>query len=1083
MRLLIKKLIVILTISLSFSWEGLSQSQFYSIKIAESGIFKLEEEDAKRLGANSLSDISFFGYPGMLPQPLQEEQLAKQEIPSFIQNGVLYIYLEGPHVFEKDSSFNWNYRHHLYADSLSYLIGVGSRTKDVSTLELPESISAPKPLYQLIPFKGEENNILNSGRTWYSEAILPQSSRTISVFKQAGNSERWKLFGTLMSSSSTPSSISILLDDQEGYEASFDAIPTTTYGIKGIEDQFSFEFSPKENRLDRIRTSFKSADQSATGYWDNICVGIPYSSQTLGPGIYYNWNAESVSLVKDPKLSYWDVSDFFRPQRLEFALNTEPKIDKLIVFNPEEVSALSQFKSISKQLSESNSSSELIIIAPKIFSFSAEKLKSHKIQIGIPTEVVWIEEIIDHFGYGNQDLTAIRNYIASRYHHSNSLKNVLLFGKGTFDYKGKLGGRPNLIPTYSSRNSLNPLTTYSSDDYFGMVEIGQGSWAESSEGDEMMQIGVGRLPVISKEEALVVVNKIIAYESSHEPGFWKKGISFLVDDGDNNIHMRDAEKHATYLEENHPFIQQKKLYLDSYEQVTEGTNQKSPQAISALEKTLEEGTLILNYIGHGNETSLTAEEVFTVADIRNWPKQKNLALWVTATCEFGRQDSPFFRSAAEELLIASDRGAIGILSTGRPVFSSVNFSVNEAFIQEAFQSNTSGYQDLGTIFKNTKNKSLKGPFNRNFSLIGDPSLKLAKPELAVDLISIEDKAGNTLNSLPSGQALILKSAIIDPVSGATQIGYHGNYQIEIWGGQSDKKSFGDENPPFSYTESEVVLFRGEGSVLNGELTTEIFIPRKLGEKEFSARIRIIAMENQSNFEAFGTESVLAKESNETVLDREGPSIQLLLNGVDPVSNSFPSTSLFAHIDLEDRSGIDISGLLPERQLSVEINGGAPLYLNREFIARNNRFESGYIEILLEGFVEGKNEILINAWDNLGNQSNLSVPFFVKGSEQLKILNHKTYPNPTNEVSNFILEHNRPGENFQITISIFQTTGQAIFTESLRLTKASARIDDLSWIFLQNQSKYPAKGTYIYKLTLQSETDNSTATVSGQIVIK
>ncbi|MBN3520145.1 type IX secretion system sortase PorU [Algoriphagus lutimaris] len=1083
MRLLIKKLLLFLAISISFTWDGFSQSQFYSVKISDSGVYKLDEEEAKKLGANSLSDISFYGYPGMLPQLLQEEKLDKQEIPSFIQNGVLYIYLEGPHIFEKGDSSNWEYKHHLYSDSLSYLIGVGKRTMDVSTIELPESISASKTIYQLIPFKGDDNNILNSGRTWYSEAILPQSSRTISVFEQAGNSDNWKLFGTLMSRSTAPSTISILLDDQELYKASFEAIPNTIYGIKGIEHQFSFEFPPMDGRLDRIRASFKSTDQSASGYWDYISVGIPFSSQTLEPGIYYNWNSESISLIKDPNLSYWDISDFFKPKRLEFALNTQLSADKFIAFNPKEVPTLDHFESISNQLTESNNSAELIIIAPKTFSFSAEKLKSHKIEMGISTEVVLIEEIYDHFGYGNQDLTAIRNFIASRYHHSNSLKNVLLFGKGTFDYKGKLGGRPNIIPTYSSRNSLNPLTTYSSDDYFGILEIGQGFWGESSEEDEKMQIGVGRLPVISKEEALAVVNKIITYESNHEPGFWKKGISLLVDDGDNNIHMRDAEKHAGYLVENHPYIQQKKLYLDSYEQVQEGTNQKSPQAISALERTLEEGTLILNFIGHGNETSLTAEEVFTVSDIMDWPKQKNLALWVTATCEFGRQDSPFLRSAAEELLIAPDKGAIAVLSTGRPVFSSVNFSVNEAFIQEAFQSNTYGYQDLGTIFKNTKNNSLKGPFNRNFSLIGDPSLKLKQPELQVDLISIEDLAGNTLNSLVSGQALVLKGAIIDPVSGANQIGFTGNFQIEVWGEPSDKISIGDENPPFPYNESEVLLFRGEGFVLNGELTTGIFIPRKLSKKEHPARIRIIAMESQSKLEAFGAEEVLAKESEEAFVDREGPSIQLLLNGLDPLSNSFPSKSLFAHIDLQDMSGIDISGLLPEHQLSVEINGGTPIYLNQEFIARNNSFESGYIDILLEGFVEGKNEILINAWDNLGNQSNLSVLFFVKGSEQLKILNHKTYPNPTNEVSNFILEHNRPGENFQITISIFQTTGQAIFTESLRLTKASARIDDLSWIFLQNQSKYPTKGTYIYKLTLQSEADNSTATVSGQIVIK
>jgi len=62
-----------------------------------------------------------------------------------------------------------------------------------------------------------------------------------------------------------------------------------------------------------------------------------------------------------------------------------------------------------------------------------------------------------HLVTGNPDLNAIRNFIAWHYQQGGELKNVLILGKGTFDYKEKLGGRPNLVPIYTSRNSLNPL--------------------------------------------------------------------------------------------------------------------------------------------------------------------------------------------------------------------------------------------------------------------------------------------------------------------------------------------------------------------------------------------------------------------------------------------------------------------------------------------------------------------------------------------------------------------------------------------------------------------------------------------------
>src|SRR5690606_23629104 len=107
---------------------------------------------------------------------------------------------------------------------------------------------------------------------------------------------------------------------------------------------------------------------------------------------------------------------------------------------------------------------------------------------------------------------------------------------------------------------------------------------------------------------------------------------------------------------------------------------------------------------------------------------------------------------------------------------------------------------------------------------------------------------------------------------------------------------------------------------------------------------------------------------------------------------------------------------------------------------------------------------------------------VKGSDRLRILNHRIYPNPAQIETHFEFEHNQPGENLILTLAVYQTDGKTLFSKSERLVKANAQIGDLSWFFLQNQTKYPAKGTYIYKLTLQSELDNSIDSVSGLIVI-
>jgi hypothetical protein len=124
---------------------------------------------------------------------------------------------------------------------------------------------------------------------------------------------------------------------------------------------------------------------------------------------------------------------------------------------------------------------------------------------------------------------------------------------------------------------LDPLTTYSSDDYFGMLDWGLGDWEESKEGDALMQIGVGRIPAITFAEAQSWLEKTIDYETQGE-AFPSSTLSFLADDGDNGVHIRDSEVHAAYLEKMLPFFRSQKLYLDRFEQLKSGSRQESPEA-------------------------------------------------------------------------------------------------------------------------------------------------------------------------------------------------------------------------------------------------------------------------------------------------------------------------------------------------------------------------------------------------------------------------------------------------------------------------------------------------------------------------
>ena len=59
-----------------------------------------------------------------------------------------------------------------------------------------------------------------------------------------------------------------------------------------------------------------------------------------------------------------------------------------------------------------------------------------------------------------------------------------------------------------------------------------------------MNIGVGRLPVKTLNEANQVVDKICTYMDNQVLGKWKTQICFFADDGDHGLHVQTAESGA-----------------------------------------------------------------------------------------------------------------------------------------------------------------------------------------------------------------------------------------------------------------------------------------------------------------------------------------------------------------------------------------------------------------------------------------------------------------------------------------------------------------------------------------------------------
>ena len=122
--------------------------------------------------------------------------------------------------------------------------------------------------------------------------------------------------------------------------------------------------------------------------------------------------------------------------------------------------------------------------------------------------MVRTDKIYNEFSSGQQDATAIRDFVKMLYDAGgpDRPKFVLLFGDGSFDYKDRIPNNTNFVPTYESLESFKYIGTFVTDDFYGLMGDTEG---EESSGT--LELGLGRFPVSTPEEAAAVVDKIVHY--------------------------------------------------------------------------------------------------------------------------------------------------------------------------------------------------------------------------------------------------------------------------------------------------------------------------------------------------------------------------------------------------------------------------------------------------------------------------------------------------------------------------------------------------------------------------------------------
>jgi len=1097
----------------------LSNGDWYKIGIVESGIFKIDKNflEKNNISSNNIDpnkiQVYGSGYNGALPQLNSESnKINPEEIQIkiygnsddiFDDNEFIYFYLQSPDKIYFDYESNKvKTEKNIYTDTAYYFIKInGDISREInlekSTTNYDDEVNDVFFNYR---YENDLYNIIQSGRYWYGEIFSPGNSINIPLLEFfIENSKVFLEFG-LVSRSTVPSSFTVSVDNSELSTFEMNTIKEGIYGNKILSQVENTEYNYLPNS-GFINLKY-SGNNSAISYLDYVDVTgkieLKYSlftnlffySLPQNKSFFRKYNISTnkthgIDLDGKNNLKFWNISNPYQITELEtikendkyYVIKNDSTYSINILFDLEDL----VYPIFSQKLENADifngNNPDLLIITHTNFFQEAQRIKALREQEGLSVTITNINDIYNQFSSGNQDISSIRNFIKYIYNiSSKKLKYVILFGDCSYDYKYRVPNNTNFIPIYQSYNSSNNIYSFSSDDYFGFLESDEGIWIENLNGDHDLEVSIGRIPSNNISEAKDYVDKLYLYSQKNQvKGDWKKNIYLIADDGDNNVHQNDAENHFNLLNEQNPEYNIRKIYLDNFKQEVIDGVKVSPQTKFKVDEAIARGSLIVNYIGHGNEFFWTEEKILDDNSIYNWNNRSKLPLFITATCEFGKFDDPLITSGGELLLNKGNGGAIALLTTTRPVFSQTNFRLNNQFYLNIFKKNDDEYRRLGDIFVDTKNNSLSGPINRNFALLGDPSLKLIYPKYNILI--------NDIDTLKSGRKVVITGDIVDQNNEKIK-NFNGEVFSEVFDKISLNKTLGDESTPYNFNEWDDIIFKGYSSVINGAFSFEFTVPVNIDYNFDIGRINLFATDTISFQEAIDhSDFIIGGTSNQFNSDEEGPEINIFIDDMNFISGDEVSKSPLLIVEAYDQSGLNLTNMNSYQKMIGIVDDTTIIYLNDYFTYNKDDYQRGIIRYPLGDLGSGRHKIEIKITDNYNNLSSNSVVFIIGENNRLNIKNVMNFPNPFSDYTTFKFDLPQEDQSIFVNLEIYNLRGNKVYNYTHTYEFSPLVVEDIYWNG-NDLNNYPLpQGIYIYKLHVNNLVNGKKVTLHNKIFKK
>jgi hypothetical protein len=1094
----------------NYNWKStsvLASGKWVKITTKLKGIYKISFDQLKQWGFQNPELVALYGNGGY-KLPVFNKNNSFDDLNSYpVWKGkdnagkdCIFFYSTGNiQMIEDQKTGLFTHQQNYYAtETYFYLSDSGNPKTITKTSEIQEDAENKVTSFPNYAFyEKETNNLIKSGSRWFGEHFTMGSSQTVSLtLDDPDLSKQAKFTLSAVAKSSSASALNVSLNGISVKSVSFQ--PTGGYDTSDFAvDQTGEFFAGLTSKNVQARLTYNASNSSSEAWLDFLAVnyqsnlnmnvldvfmfrGIGSNNEFPVSEFVLNGANSTTKIIDVTDINNTsEVPAVFANNKLTFKSNST-STHEYIAFNPTGTIPVPEWVGlVANQNIHAADIPEMIIVTNAALISAANDLADfHRNNDNMTVQVVTPELIYNEFSGGLPDPAGIRNYFRMCYDlgrksGKNTLKYVLLLGDGSFDNRNILGKGHNLIPTYQSDNSLSPINSVVSDDFFVFLD--------EDEGDLMgaVDLGIGRIPAFNLDEAKGVIAKIKHYHEKETLGNWRDVVTFIGDDEDGNVHMRDADILATYVGQNYPGFYTDKIYFDAYKQISTPGGEKYPDVNAAITNRVKQGTLIMNYTGHANEKSLAAEDVLDIATINSWSNYNKLPIFVTATCEFSRFDANE-TSAGEYILLNPAGGGVGLFSTTRLVFSNDNYTLNSKFFRYIFEKDEQGNNlRLGDVMRLSKVAANTGTNQLNFTLLADPAMRLANPEYQVKTTSMDgNDVAVTVDTIRALSVVAVKGFIAD-ANGKKVSSFNGEIIPTVYDKIMRVETLGNANQtPMVYNVQNNIIYKGLASVKDGDFEFSFFVPKDISFKLDKGKILYYAYNETTDAQGYFNEFYIGGSVNTTITDSNGPKIDLFLNSYSFKDGGTVSASSVLLANISDLTGINTSGTGIGHDITAILDGDNSniMVLNDYFQADKDSYTSGKIVYPLNNLTEGKHTLKLKLWDVLNNSSEIEIRFFVK--DDFRIESVACFPNPVQNETSFVFTHNQPDETLEVNLEVFETSGTRIDLIQKSVGSIGTESLPIVWNPLSRNVKM-SPGVYIYRIT--ATTSGKTTSGSGRLV--